>query len=336
MVSLSLEAEQAEAPSWSECSILDKGVKRMSNILEIKDLIKVYSGGVRALQGVTLTVRQGEFFGLLGPNGAGKSTLIGILASLVNKTRGEVLVQGHSLDINRAQVKSLIGIVPQEFNFNFFEKASDILINQAGFYGISRKIAIPRAKKYLALLGLMDKANVTVKELSGGMKRRLMIARALMHEPEILILDEPTAGVDVEQRRDVWAFLKELNLQGRTIILTTHYIEEAEHLCERIAIIDKGRIIEQAMLKDILKEADTETIIIDCDKELEYGVKIPAGYSCKRLDETSVEIEFSREQGLNDLFKALSEQRVTVHSLRNKVNRLEAYFASKTGIRDIA
>lgn len=293
--------------------------------LVIKNLKKVYQTGLTALKSIDLEVEQGDFFALLGPNGAGKTTIIGIITSLVNKTSGQVSIFDHSIDTDWALAKTFIGVVPQEFNFNFFEKIIDIIVNQAGYYGIPRPIAFERAEYYLTKLGLWNKRFEPARELSGGMKRRLMIARALVHEPQMLILDEPTAGVDIELRRSMWAFLKELNNQGKTIILTTHYLEEAESLCKGIAIIDKGNIIENTTIKKLLTQMNTETIVLDLKRPVAEAPIIP---ECEvvSVDETTLEIKFPKTLTLNQLFQILSNNRIEVMSMRNKANRLEELF----------
>lgn len=279
---------------------------------------------MQALHGIDLSVEEGDFYALLGHNGAGKSTTIGIISSLVNKTGGTVKVFGYDLDKNPIQLKQQIGLVPQEFNFNQFEKVQDILINQAGYYGISRKSALIRAEKWLKKLDLWDKREQQAMRLSGGMKRRLMIARALMHHPKLLILDEPTAGVDIELRRAMWRFLRELNEQGTTIILTTHYLEEAEMLCRHIGIIQQGRLVVNMPMKDLLAELESETFILDLAENATLS-QID-GYPVRPLDEKSIEVDVHREKGLNDLFSQLTAQNKHVVSMRNKSNRLEELF----------
>ncbi|WDE10995.1 ABC transporter ATP-binding protein [Thalassomonas haliotis] len=301
----------------------------MQHALEISHLEKVYKGGFKALKGINLTVKQGDFFALLGPNGAGKSTTIGIISSLVNKTSGKVKVFGHDLDTELEKAKSHLGLVPQEFNFNQFEKLMTILVNQAGYYGVDRSLARQRAEKYLKLLELWDKRNDSARMLSGGMKRRLMIARALMHEPKILILDEPTAGVDIELRRSMWDFLREINKQGITIILTTHYLEEAEMLCRNIAIIDKGTIVENTNMKALLAKLDMETFVLDiakgsvCEKLTDF--------SCRMIDDHTLEVDVKKSQNINQVFSQLSEKGIEVYSMRNKSNRLEELFVNLIG-----
>lgn len=293
--------------------------------LSVKNLKKVYANGLIALNGIDLTVKPGDFFALLGPNGAGKSTTIGILCSLVNKTSGSIQVFEHDIDTDLEAAKSCIGVVPQELNFNPFEKISQIIINQAGYYGIPRKIATKRAEFYLKKMDLWNKRDQTALRLSGGMKRRLMIARALMNEPKLLILDEPTAGVDIELRHILWQFLTELNQQGTTIILTTHYLEEAEHLCKNVAIIDHGEIIEKADMKSMINRLHIQTIIFDLEKSLEIPPQLPE-YQYRLLDPTTLEVEIHKDQTLNQLFQALSTQHIQVKSMRNKTNRLEELF----------
>lgn len=294
--------------------------------LEIKGLTKQYKNGVQALQGIDLCVEQGDFYALLGHNGAGKSTTIGIISSLVNKTGGTVKVFGYDLDKNLAELKQQIGLVPQEFNFHQFEKVINILVNQAGYYGIPRKEALKRAEFWLKKLDLWDKREQQSMRLSGGMKRRLMIARALMHNPKLLILDEPTAGVDIELRRSLWAFLRELNLQGTTIILTTHYLEEAEMLCRHIGIIQQGRLVVDMSMKTLLAKLETETFVLD------LAIKSPLpeiqGYNATMIDANTLEVEVQREQGLNQLFSQLTQQGIQVLSMRNKANRLEELFVN--------
>lgn len=292
--------------------------------IELENITKVYKGGVKALKGISLKVKKGDFYALLGPNGAGKSTTIGIISSLVNKSSGQVKVFGYDLDTQVELAKSQIGLVPQEFNFNQFEPPLQILVNQAGYYGIKRKVAFVRAEKYLKQLDLWGKKDEPSRELSGGMKRRLMIARALMHEPKLLILDEPTAGVDIEVRRSMWEFLQKINGQGVTIILTTHYLEEAEMLCRNIGIIDRGRLVENTSMKALLARLDSETFIFD----VEALTQIPKSNSFKiqQIDPHTLEIEVRKQASLNSVFAQLSEQGVRVNSLRNKANRLEELF----------
>lgn len=298
----------------------------MQPALEISGLEKVYKGGFQALKGIDLTVKQGDFFALLGPNGAGKSTTIGIITSLVNKTAGQVSVFGHDIDQALETAKSYIGLVPQEFNFNQFESLMKILVNQAGYYGVERSIAVQRAEKYLKQLDLWNKRNDAARMLSGGMKRRLMIARALMHEPKMLILDEPTAGVDIELRRSMWDFLRELNQQGITIILTTHYLEEAEMLCRNIAIINAGVIVENTDMKSLLAQLDVETFIFDVKPD--PTIKPLSQFTSRLVDEHTIEVDVKKNQTLNAVFSELSEQGINVYSMRNKSNRLEELFVN--------
>ena len=293
--------------------------------LTINNLTKTYDNGVQALKGVSFTVEKGEFFALLGPNGAGKSTTIGIISSLVNKTGGEVNILGHDLDRQRAQAKKLVGLVPQEFNFNQFEKVEDILVTQAGYYGIPVKQAMPQVEFYLKRLGLWDKRHMQSRTLSGGMKRRLMIARALVHDPELLILDEPTAGVDIELRRSMWDFLTEINKRGKTIILTTHYLEEAESLCRRIAIIDHGNIVENTDMKSLLEKLHLETFVLDLAAPLQQAPALE-GIEVRLRDTRTLEIEVPKTMALNDVFNQLAALDIQVMSMRNKANRLEELF----------
>ena len=295
--------------------------------LEIKNLSKTYSNDVRALKGIDLSVERGDFFALLGPNGAGKSTTIGILFSLINKSGGTIEVCGIDIDENFSEAKRLIGIVPQEFNFNVFEKVRNIVVTQGGYYGLPRAIAEERADKYLKKLGLWDKRNDIGRELSGGMKRRLMIARALVHEPELLVLDEPTAGVDIEMRREMWSFLRDLNENDTTIILTTHYLEEAEMLCRNIAIIDQGAIVHHSSMKDLLRQLHTETFVLDARANLPEKMSLGA-YGFQRVDDRTLEVEVDKERNLNGVFEALSKQGIEISSMRNKTNRLEEMFVS--------
>jgi ABC-2 type transport system ATP-binding protein len=294
------------------------------NALNIKGLTKTYQGGTRALNGIDLTVEQGDFFALLGPNGAGKSTTIGIVSSLVNRSEGQVDIFEYSLASQPVQAKSCIGLVPQEFNFNQFEPLMQIMLNQAGYYGVPRSLAKTRAEKYLKQLDLWDKRDAPARQLSGGMKRRLMIARALMHEPRMLILDEPTAGVDIEIRRSMWTFLKEINQQGVTIILTTHYLEEAEMLCRNIAIIDKGTIVQNTSMKALLATLNIETFVLDLSKNIS-SLKLD-GFETRLIDEHTVEVDVAKESGLNSVFEQLTQQGIQVLSMRNKSNRLEELF----------
>ena len=301
----------------------------MTLALSIRALHKSYKSGTKALNGIDLDVQQGDFFALLGPNGAGKSTTIGIISALVNKTSGTVKVFDFNTDTHLEDAKSQLGLVPQEFNFNQFETVLQIVVNQAGYYGVPKSVALVRAEKYLGQLGLWEKRHARSRELSGGMKRRLMIARALMHEPKLLILDEPTAGVDIELRRSMWEFLKEINAQGVTIILTTHYLEEAEMLCRNIAIIDKGRIVENTSMKALLGKLNKETFVLDL-KAGRTELTLP-GFVTRRLDDQSFEVDVEKNQGLNAVFSALAQQDITVLSMRNKANRLEELFVSLIG-----
>ncbi len=295
--------------------------------LSIKGLTKAYDNGFQALKGVDLDVMPGDFFALLGPNGAGKSTIIGIISSLVRKSSGSVSVFGHDIDKDFPRAKKDVGVVPQEFNFNQFEKVYDIVVTQAGYYGLPRKVAEQRAEKYLRRLGLWDKQDQRSRMLSGGMKRRLMIARALVHEPRLLILDEPTAGVDIELRRSLWDFLREINEQGTTIILTTHYLEEAESLCRRIAIIDQGLINHDTTTRELLAQLTQEVFVIDTREALENCPQLD-GYSARLIGSHSFEVVVEKGQSLNDLFVPLTAQGIHVSSLRNKANRLEELFMS--------
>ena len=295
--------------------------------LEIEQLRKTYTGGFEALKGISLQVKKGDFYALLGPNGAGKSTTIGVISSLVNKTSGKVNVFGFDIDKDLELAKQNLGLVPQEFNFNQFETVEQIVLQQAGYYGVSKSLAKERAKKYLSKLDLWEKRSERARNLSGGMKRRLMIARALMHEPQLLILDEPTAGVDIELRRSMWEFLQEINeKQGITIILTTHYLEEAEMLCRNIGIINRGELIENTTMKSLLNKLSVETFILD----LEEGVSEPTlqGVNSQVMVNGSLEVEIDKTLGLNTIFSQLTEQGIKVLSMRNKANRLEELFVS--------
>jgi ABC-2 type transport system ATP-binding protein len=298
--------------------------------LAIKNLKKRYANGVEALKGIDLNVEEGDFFALLGPNGAGKTTAIGIITSLVNKTSGSVNVFGFDLDRQREFVKSCIGVVPQEVNLNMFERNFNTLVNQAGYYGVPPKVARERAEKYLKLLHLWDKRDDIARSLSGGMKRRLMIARALIHEPKLLILDEPTAGVDIEIRRSMWRFLRDINVAGVTIILTTHYLEEAESLCRNIAIIDAGRIIKHDRMENVVRELQTEVFVLTLSDPMTALPVIP-GYAVRGRNSTEIEVEVANGQGLNDVFSALSEQSIKIASMRTKSNRLEELFIRLVG-----
>jgi len=293
--------------------------------LSIKGLKKTYKNGVVALKGIDLDVEQGDFFALLGPNGAGKSTAIGIVCSLVNKSGGDVSVFGHALDREPKAAKSCLGLVPQEFNFNVWEPVVEIVVNQAGYYGIGRRLAFRRAETYLKQLGLWDKRREMARTLSGGMKRRLMIARALVHEPRLLILDEPTAGVDIEIRRSMWQFLRQINRSGTTIILTTHYLEEAERLCKHIAIINDGEIIEHSAMDSLLRKLHLETFVLNLRDGVHSLPELP-GYALRQVGTSTLEVDVFKEQGINGVFQALSRQGIEVLSLRNKTNRLEELF----------
>jgi ABC-2 type transport system ATP-binding protein len=301
--------------------------------LSLRKLTKTYRNGVQALKGIDLDVRQGDFFALLGPNGAGKTTAIGIIASLVNKTSGQALVFGHDTDTDLESAKACLGLVPQEINFNQFEKVSTILVNQAGFYGIPRRVARERMEMWLHRLQLWDKREAVSRTLSGGMKRRLMIARALIHEPRLLILDEPTAGVDIEVRRSMWEFLRQLNEDGTTIILTTHYLEEAESLCRHIAIIDEGRIIEHDRMATVLRKLHSAVSVLNRRQSVAAAPVLP-GYAVKLADDGSIEVEVTKSQNLNDIFAALSARGIEVVSMRNKSNRLEELFMRLVEGRD--
>ncbi|MBC7002914.1 ABC transporter ATP-binding protein [Photobacterium sp. BZF1] len=296
------------------------------NALEIQNLNKTYKGGVNALKNMSLCVKEGDFFALLGPNGAGKSTTIGIISSLVNKTSGEVKVFGYDLDTQIVEAKKQLGLVPQEFNFNQFETVEQIVINQAGYYGVEKELAKERAKKYLSQLDLWGKRKERARNLSGGMKRRLMIARALMHEPRLLILDEPTAGVDIELRRSMWDFLREINRQGVTIILTTHYLEEAEMLCRNIGIINHGELIENTSMKALLGKLEVETFILDV--KLNGNKPVLEDINWKLPDNHTLEVDINKGDSLNHVFSLLTEQGIDVISMRNKANRLEELFVT--------
>ncbi|MCU7834028.1 MAG: ABC transporter ATP-binding protein [gamma proteobacterium symbiont of Taylorina sp.] len=296
-----------------------------ANALEINNLKKTYHSGFEALKGINLSIKQGDFFALLGPNGAGKSTIIGIVCSLINKTSGDIIIQGHDLFKYPREAKQCLGIVPQEFNFNVFEPVEEILVNQAGYYGIERREAFKRSEVFLKQLELWDKRREMARDLSGGMKRRLMIARALMHHPEILILDEPTAGVDIEIRRTMWSFLQKLNKEGTTIILTTHYLEEAEQLCKNIAIIDQGEIIKNCKMAELLSELDSECLLFNLKNPLELSPSL-SGYPARLIDSQSLEVQVKKNESLNSLFELLNQLNIEVLSMRNKSNRLEQLF----------
>ncbi len=296
--------------------------------ISIKNLKKTYSNGFEALKGIDLTIEEGDFFALLGPNGAGKSTCIGIIASLINKTSGDVSICGHNIETDIVIAKQQLGIVPQEFNFNIFEPVEEVIINQAGYYGVERQTAIKRTEIYLKKLGLWAFRKTQARELSGGMKRRLMIARALVHHPRVLILDEPTAGVDIELRRSMWAFMKEINEQGTTIILTTHYLEEAEQMCNNIAIIDEGKILHNTSMKVLLNSLDHETVILNLEQNINEAPQLNDVNSCQLIDTSTLEINISKAYSLTELFKQLSTFGLSVISMRNKSNRLEELFVS--------
>ncbi|MDG2421796.1 MAG: ABC transporter ATP-binding protein [Gammaproteobacteria bacterium] len=302
----------------------------MTIAISIADLKKTYGNGFEALKGISLEVEEGDFFALLGPNGAGKSTTIGVLSTLVKRTSGKVQVFGKNVDTHIYETKYDLGLVPQEFNFNQFEKVQDVVITQAGYYGLPKKLAIKRSEKYLRKLGLWEKRDEQSRSLSGGMKRRLMIARALAHEPRLLILDEPTAGVDIELRRSMWKFLGDINASGTTIVLTTHYLEEAEQLCRNIAIIDDGLIIENTSMRNLLTQLDSETFILDSFTNIGNlpNVQID-GVSIRKLDDKSLEVTLSAENNINQVFIELDRMGVKVSSLRNKTNRLEQLFLSR-------
>lgn len=296
-----------------------------AHALVLEGLKKTYKGGVEAVKGISLTVEQGDFFALLGPNGAGKSTTIGIISSLVQKTAGSVQVFDFDIDKQLEEAKLCIGLVPQEFNFNQFETVLQIVVNQAGYYGVPKAVALERAQKYLSQLDLWEKRNSQSRTLSGGMKRRLMIARALMHEPKLLILDEPTAGVDIELRRSMWEFLKQINQQGVTIILTTHYLEEAEMLCRNIGIIDKGVLVECTSMKTLLSKLNLETFILDLRRDINVAPTLD-GMVCRLTDPHTLEVDVAKDHNLNDVFTQLTAANVEVLSMRNKSNRLEELF----------
>lgn len=298
--------------------------------LSIRGLHKTYKNGLIALRGIDLEIERGDFFGLLGPNGAGKSTIIGIICSLVIKTAGSVRIMGIDLSEDPARAKRHLGIVPQEFNFNQFEPVAEIVVNQAGYYGLNRKIAWERAEYYLGELGLWSRRRDMARTLSGGMKRRLMIARALVHQPNILMLDEPTAGVDIEMRRSMWEYLTRINEQGTTIILTTHYLEEAESLCRNIGILDDGVLIENTNTRELLSRLHSEVLVLDLDQPLEQLPDLP-GHRLLLVDAQTIEAEVSRDKNISSLFEALNRHGITVISMRNKVNRLEELFIQLVG-----
>ncbi len=303
----------------------------MPNALEIRNLTKTYATGVEALRGIELTVAQGDFFALLGPNGAGKTTIINIVTGLVNKSSGSVMIEGLSIDDNAPKAKLHVGVVPQEFNFGIFDKVLDIVVNQAGYYGIPRTVALLRAKEYLTKLGLGDKLDAKSMTLSGGMKRRLMIARGLVHQPKLLILDEPTAGVDIELRRGMWEFLTELNRNGTTIILTTHYLEEAEQLCKNVAIINKGEIVAKGTIKTLLANMEEETFVFELDRIPDQAmIQSLARYRPKSEEGATLELVITPKLSINDAVRDLNQIGLTVKSLKNKTNRLEEFFMSQT------
>lgn len=299
----------------------------MTPALSIKDLRKTYGEKFEALKGISLDVMPGDFFAMLGPNGAGKSTTIGIISSLVRKTSGTVEVFGKNIDTDFSAAKKHLGVVPQEFNFSMFEKVEDIVLQQAGYYGLSRSQALTQTEKYLKQLSLWDKRETPARMLSGGMKRRLMIARALVHDPQLLILDEPTAGVDIELRRSMWDFLREINAAGTTIILTTHYLEEAESLCRNIAIIDRGIIVQNTSIKNLLQKLNKEVFIFDIKGSLQ-NLPVLAGHRVEKIDDHSFEVEVEKGQSLNEVFTQLTAQQIEVVSMRNKANRLEELFVA--------
>ena len=297
----------------------------MEKALKISNLKKTYDDKIHALKGIDLEVEQGDFFALLGANGAGKSTAIGIVCSLVNKTAGEIEVFGHNLETDREKAQECLGLVPQEFNFNVWEPVQEILVNQAGYYGIDRNTAMARAEDLLKSLEIWDKRHEQANKLSGGMKRRLMIARALIHNPKLLILDEPTAGVDIEIRRSMWKFLKQLNEAGTTIILTTHYLEEAESMCNNVAIINKGQVVESTSMKSLLSRLSIETFVLDLKEDLDE-LPVIEGIQLRKLDNLRLEADIDKSRSLNFLFENLSEHNIRVLSMRNKTNRLEELF----------
>lgn len=303
-------------------------VRNMSEALILRDLCKTYKNGFQALKGINLTVPEGEFYALLGPNGAGKSTTISIISSLTKKTSGLVNIFGYDLDRQASLAKQRLGVVPQEFNFGHFEKPFDILVTQAGYYGIPVRIAEQRAEQYLEKLGLWEKRETQARLLSGGMKRRLMIARALMHQPKLMILDEPTAGVDIELRRSMWEFLTELNQNGTSIILTTHYLEEAEMLCRRIAIIDRGEIKEDTSMKDFLNQLTVESFIFDLEQPISNLDIHILGFDFKLIDSLTLQVTMDKAHSMNDLFTIFTANRISIKSMRNKSNRLEELFVN--------
>ena len=299
----------------------------MTAALSIRNLRKTYDNKFEALKGITLDVAPGDFFAMLGPNGAGKSTTIGIISSLVRKTSGQVDIFGKDIDADFSAAKKFLGVVPQEFNFSMFEKVEDIVLQQAGYYGLPRSQAKAQTEKYLRQLSLWDKRQTPARMLSGGMKRRLMIARALVHEPRLLILDEPTAGVDIELRRSMWDFLRDINAAGTTIILTTHYLEEAESLCRNVAIIDHGVIVQNTSVRNLLQQLNKEVFIFDTQAVIEQAPSVK-GYQVRRLDEHSFEVDIEKGQSLNHLFDQLTQLGINIISMRNKANRREELFVS--------
>jgi ABC-2 type transport system ATP-binding protein len=317
------------APIFTSCSLKDLA-SSVSYALKTTGLAKTYHNGVNALKGLDLSVQEGDFYALLGPNGAGKSTVIGILSSLVLKSSGRVEVFGVDIDSDFPKAKSFLGVVPQEFNFNIFETPLQIIRNQAGYYGIDRRTASERTEKYLRLLGIWDKRNDRAGHLSGGMKRRLMIARALVHEPRLLILDEPTAGVDIEIRRSMWEFLRNINSAGTTIILTTHYLEEAENLCRHIGIINHGELVENTSMRALLRQLNLETYVLDIENTLDT---LPTEWAdfARLVDASTLEVDVRSGQHLNDIYDALSKASIQVRSMRNKANRLEQLFVGMVG-----
>lgn len=307
----------------------------MTIAISIKNLQKTYANGFHALKGISLEVEQGDFFALLGPNGAGKSTTIGVISTLVTKSGGTVEVFGRNVDTHVYQTKLDLGVVPQEINFSQFERVRDIVMTQAGYYGLPRGLASERCEKYLRKLGLWEKRLDRSRSLSGGMKRRLMIARALVHEPKLLILDEPTAGVDIELRRSMWEFLTEINKQGTTIILTTHYLEEAEQLCRNIAIIDEGEIIENTSMRKLLAELDSQVFILDSPAKVREDLTLDMEHAEVRVvDDHTIEVTVSNGRNVNEVFAKLTEQNIPINSMRNKTNRLEQLFMSRLNAND--
>lgn len=304
------------------------------NALEVSGLKKVYfknkGDSVEALKGISFFVKDGDFFALLGPNGAGKSTTISIIAHLVNKSSGKVIIFGHDIDTEPEASKRYVGIMPQEFNFNIFENVLDIVVSQAGYYGIPRKAAMPRAAILLRQLGLWEKRNEQSKNLSGGMKRKLMIVRALIHDPKLLILDEPTAGVDVKTRREMWSYLKKINDEGKTIILTTHYLEEAEQLCRNIAIIHKAEIVENTSMQQLLNKADTEVIELSLQKPIERDI-ITDEINVSKIGDSTLLVNVKKGDTITKVFRFLESQGITVKSVRNRSNKLEELFVRLTG-----